>query len=89
MLSPPVILIKLAVAIEKFLNNLIYFLIEEGIRRSLLNLKYLLLVSGVDESLAADFETLLEKDIITIIKTVISNIKKEFPEKLLKRLLES
>jgi hypothetical protein len=79
---------KLAVAIGKFLNNSIYFLIEEGIRRSLPNLRYLLLVSDVDESLAADFETLLEEDIITIIKTVISNIKKKFPEKLLERLLE-
>jgi hypothetical protein len=80
---------KLAVAIGKFLNNLIYSLIEEGIRRSLLNLRYLLLVSGVDESLAADFETLLEEDIITIIKIIIFNIKKEFPERLLERLLES
>jgi hypothetical protein len=88
MLSPPVMLMKLAVAIGKFLNNSIYFLIEEDIGRSLLNLKYLLLVSGVDESLAADFETLLEEDIIIIIKTVISNIKEEFPERLLERLLE-
>ena len=78
---------KLAVAIGKFLNNLIYSLIEEGIKRSLSNLRYLLLVSGVDESLAADFKTLLEKDII-IIEAVVSNIKKEFPEKLLKKLLE-
>jgi hypothetical protein len=82
-------LIKLAVAIGKFLNNSIYSLIEEDIGRSLLNLRYLLLVSGVDKSLAADFETLLEKDIIIIIKAVISNIKKEFPERLLERLLES
>jgi hypothetical protein len=52
------------------------------------NLRYLLLVSGVDESLAADFETLLEKD-ITIIETVVSNMKEEFPERLLERLLES
>jgi hypothetical protein len=89
MLSPPVILIKLAVAIGKFLNNSIYSLIEEGIRRSLPNLKYLLLVSGVDESLATDFETLLEEDIIIIIKTVIFNIKEEFPKKLLEKLLES
>jgi hypothetical protein len=80
---------KLAVAIGKFLNNSIYFLIEEGIRRSLLNLKYLLLVSGVDEFLAADFETLLEEDIIIIIKTVISNIKEKFSERLLEKLLES
>jgi hypothetical protein len=89
MLSPPVILMKLAVAIEKFLNNSIYSLIEEGIRRSLPNLRCLLLVSGVDMSLAADFKTLLEKDIITIIEAVISNIKEEFPERLLERLLES
>ena len=89
MLSPPVILMKLTIAIGKFLNNSIYFLIEEGIRRSLPNLKYLLLVSGVDESLAADFETLLEEDIIIIIKTVIFNIKEEFPERLLEKLLES
>jgi hypothetical protein len=89
MLSLSVILIKLAIAIEKFLNNLIYFLIEEDIRRSLPNLRYLLLISGVDESLAADFETLFEEDIIIIIKAVISNIKKEFPERLLERLLES
>jgi hypothetical protein len=88
MLSPPVILIKLAIAIGKFLNNLIYFLIEEGIKRSLPNLKYLLLVSGVDKSLAADFETLLEKDIIIKIKIIISNIKEEFPERLLEKLLE-
>jgi hypothetical protein len=80
---------KLAVAIGKFLNNLIYFLIEEGIRRSLPDLKYLLLVSGVDESLAADFETLLEEDIIIIIKIIISNIKEEFSERLLENLLES
>jgi hypothetical protein len=89
MLSPPVMLIKLAVAIGKFLNNLIYSLIEEDIRRSLPNLRYSLLISGVDESLAADFETLLEEDIITIIKAVISNIIEEFPERLLERLLES
>jgi hypothetical protein len=89
MLSPPVILMKLAVAIGKFLNNSIYFLIEEDIGRSLLNLKYLLLISGVDKSLAADFETLLEKDIIIIIKIVISNIIEKFPERLLEKLLES
>jgi hypothetical protein len=88
MLSPPVILMKLAVAIGKFLNNSIYSSIEEGIGRSLPNLRYSLLVSGVDESLAADFKTLLEKDII-IIEAVVSNIKKEFPERLLERLLES
>jgi hypothetical protein len=70
------------------LNNSIYFLIEEGIKKSLLNLKYLLLVSGVDESLAADFETLLKKNIIIIIKTVIFNIKEEFPERLLEKLLK-
>jgi hypothetical protein len=80
---------KLAVAIGKFLNNSIYSLIEEGIRRSLLNLKYLLLVSGVDESLATDFETLLEKDIIIIIKIIIFNIKEEFSKRLLEKLLES
>jgi hypothetical protein len=79
---------KLAVAIGKFLNNSIYSLIEEGIGRSLPNLKYLLLVSGVDKSLAANFETLLEEDIIIIIKAVIFNIKKEFPERLLEKLLE-
>jgi hypothetical protein len=89
MLSPPVMLMKLAVAIGKFLNNSIYSLIEEDIGRFLPNLKYLLLVSGVDEFLAADFETLLKKDIIIIIKAIISNIKEEFPERLLERLLES